>query len=270
MSPRRHDAELEERLELALEALDDGRVEEALETLAALPADFGPRWAHATSAWIELGELARAEESLATARRLLPPGDPRLSFAEGRLRLQQWRIPEAKAAFERLLAGGDDEAALESLALIADLEDDPGRAERLLRQLQRLDPQAYPVPSRLSPDAFQAAVREAAEELEADFRQALEGLCVVIDPMPTRALVDAPASGHAPDVLGLFVGRPLNEPTHEGVLEHPPTIFLFQRNLERACADRETLVEEIRTTLYHELGHYLGFDEEGVEDLGLG
>jgi predicted Zn-dependent protease with MMP-like domain len=26
----------------------------------------------------------------------------------------------------------------------------------------------------------------------------------------------------------------------------------------------------IRTTLYHELGHALGFDEEGVDELGLG
>lgn len=270
MSAQADDEELERRLEPALEALDEGRVEDALEELAALPADFGPRWAHAASAWLELGELERAEEALVAARRLLDANDARLSFAEGRLRLQEWRIPEAKQAFERLLALDDEPTALESLALIADLEGDHRRADLLLQRLQRLDPDAFPAPSRLSPDAFEDAVREAAEELAPAFREALERVGVVIDPMPTREIVDAPASGHPPDVLGLFVGRALNEPTHEGVLEHPPTIFLFQRNLERACADHETLVEEIRITLYHELGHYLGFDEEGVEDLGLG
>ena len=49
----------------------------------------------------------------------------------------------------------------------------------------------------------------------------------------------------------------------------PNTIYLFQRNLERAAKDRDDLVEQIRITLWHELGHYLGFEEEDMDDLGL-
>jgi hypothetical protein len=40
-------------------------------------------------------------------------------------------------------------------------------------------------------------------------------------------------------------------------------------NLERHAADGD-LAEEIRVTLYHELGHYLGMDEEDLERLGYG
>ena len=50
----------------------------------------------------------------------------------------------------------------------------------------------------------------------------------------------------------------------------PNYIYLFQRNLERIARDREDLIEQITITLHHELGHYLGLDEDEVEDMGLG
>ena len=71
-----------------------------------------------------------------------------------------------------------------------------------------------------------------------------------------------------PDLLGLFLGVSLLERSGEHP-ELPPSIHLYQRNLERAAVDEEELKEQIRITLYHELGHYLGFDEDGVAELGL-
>ena len=55
----------------------------------------------------------------------------------------------------------------------------------------------------------------------------------------------------------------------DSVQLRPNTIYLFQRNIERVARDREDLVEQIRITLYHELGHYLGFEEEDMDGLGL-
>jgi len=52
-------------------------------------------------------------------------------------------------------------------------------------------------------------------------------------------------------------------------MELPPIIYLFQRNLERACEDESELTEQVRITLYHEIGHFLGFDEDGVDAMGL-
>jgi predicted Zn-dependent protease with MMP-like domain len=49
----------------------------------------------------------------------------------------------------------------------------------------------------------------------------------------------------------------------------PPSIVLFQRNLERFVRSRAELAEEIRVTLVHEVGHYLGLDEDELYERGL-
>ena len=46
-------------------------------------------------------------------------------------------------------------------------------------------------------------------------------------------------------------------------------VVLFKRNLERMCRDTEDLIEQIQITVKHEIGHYLGLDEEDLERLGL-
>jgi predicted Zn-dependent protease with MMP-like domain len=52
--------------------------------------------------------------------------------------------------------------------------------------------------------------------------------------------------------------------------ELPPTIHLFRRNLERIATDADDLAEQITITLYHELGHYLGMEEDELEELDFG
>ena len=49
----------------------------------------------------------------------------------------------------------------------------------------------------------------------------------------------------------------------------PSSIVLYQDNLQRFARTREELVEEIAITLQHEVGHFLGLDEEELERLGL-
>jgi predicted Zn-dependent protease with MMP-like domain len=264
------DEELPVELVQALAALSEGSAEEALGLLEEVDPALGERWSAAAQAQLELGQLERAEQSLARARELLGPDHEDVLWAEGRLRLQQWRIDEAGRAFGRLDPGREGAPLLENLALLADLSGDFTRADELFRRAARLDAEGSPLPPRLSPEHFEQLVAAAARDLPPEFRRALEEIAVVIDPMPTAEIVGAPGSGHPPDVLGLFVGPPLGERGVRDLPELPPTIFLFQRNLERASRDARELREEIRITLYHELGHALGFDEEGVEELGLG
>lgn len=72
-----------------------------------------------------------------------------------------------------------------------------------------------------------------------------------------------------PDLLGLFEGNARCDPL-PAAPEEMPRIRLFLDNLWQDCGgDLKTFRDEVRITLLHELGHYLGLDEEQVAALGL-
>ena len=106
------------------------------------------------------------------------------------------------------------------------------------------------------------------ESLPAVIRDAVAVVPILVEPKPTPEIADREAH-ITPEVLGLFVGTPVGERAH-APSGYPDVVLLFQRNLERAGRSRAEVEREIKITLLHEYGHYLGFDEEELEHLGLG
>lgn len=75
--------------------------------------------------------------------------------------------------------------------------------------------------------------------------------------------------GIAEDTLGLFIGPEFAD-EESAASPLPPQIILFLDNIwEQAEADEELFREEVHTTFLHELGHYLGLDEEDLFERGL-
>lgn len=259
----------EAALEAAGAALDAGRPEEVLELLADVPgpdADLLAAWAH-----LDLGELPAARARRDAAAGELAEDDPDLVWVTAELHLRGWRLDEARAGYEALLAVAREPAFLERLSLCLELREDLAGADRLLAEAARLDPEGSPPPARLEDPAFDRVVTEAIADLPPAYREVLDRCRLVTEPVPFPSLVDRRDPGAVPpDLFGLFTGPHLGELAEDRPAELPPTIYLFQRNLERACLDVDTLREEIRVTLYHELGHLCGLDEEGVDALGLG
>jgi predicted Zn-dependent protease with MMP-like domain len=255
-------------IEAAYEALRMGHPDQALSITQAIQGDEPEGYIVRAEAWIELALPEEAEGALKRAAEHLEDGDPNLCYVRGRLRVLQWRPTEARQDLAGLELEEFGAPLLGLRALVEEIDGDFERADALYLQAYELEPELTQPPHRFSADSFREHVAKAAGELPLPFRQAFERAIVVIDPMPTKEILDAENTNHPPDTLGLFVGAPLTE--GEPVPgELPPTIFLFQRNLERWAGDEAELIQEIRTTLYHELGHALGFDEDGVEDMGL-
>lgn len=108
-------------------------------------------------------------------------------------------------------------------------------------------------------------VTETLGQLPADLRAAAQSVPVCLEDWPDDALVD---DGLDPDILGLFVGAPRHE--QEYAAGPPPQIILFLENILEESADvGTTFEEEVRRTYLHELGHYLGLDEEDLTERDL-
>ena len=107
-------------------------------------------------------------------------------------------------------------------------------------------------------------VARTVAELPDDLRPRAATLPVLYEKLPGPALI---ADGIEPDTLGLFVG---DEFAREGDAPLPAQIILFLENIhEMVEGDEEEFCVEIHITYLHELGHYLGLNEEELEERGL-
>ena len=118
----------------------------------------------------------------------------------------------------------------------------------------------WPKLQRLALEEIEATLAE----LPAPLRERAKQLPVTFEPAPNADLV---ADGIAADSLGLFTGA---EFTEEGQVPMPPQIILFLENLwDFAAQDEEVFLAEVHTTYLHELGHYLGLNEDDLFERGL-
>jgi predicted Zn-dependent protease with MMP-like domain len=109
-------------------------------------------------------------------------------------------------------------------------------------------------------------VAATRRRLPPEIREASRPVPVCFEDAPGE---DVLADGFEPDLLGLFTGSPHGTELSASDLE-PPRIILYTANLwDFAEEDVEAYRDEVRLTYLHELGHYLGWDEDQIAARGL-
>ncbi len=109
-----------------------------------------------------------------------------------------------------------------------------------------------------------AEVEKVLSELPRSLREQAMKLPVTFERQPN---VDLQADGIEADTLGLFVGPDFADEEH---VPMPPQIILFLENIwDVAETDEKIFRDEVRTTFLHELGHYLGLEEDDLTERGL-
>lgn len=116
---------------------------------------------------------------------------------------------------------------------------------------------------------FELLVSAALRGLPPDIHAMLDNVEVVVAAEPTAEQLSGWDDDSDGELLGLYEGTPLVDRTGGG-WRMPDKITIFQGPIERSCDTREEMAEEVRITVLHELAHHFGFDEDRIDELGLG
>jgi predicted Zn-dependent protease with MMP-like domain len=106
-------------------------------------------------------------------------------------------------------------------------------------------------------ERFEIMVGEALDGLPQQLGRMMRNVAVTVDH-------DTPPNG----LLGLYQGVPLTErdSNYAGVL--PDRITIYRQAICQMCDSDEQVIEEVRRTVVHEVGHHFGIDDDRLHELG--
>ena len=102
---------------------------------------------------------------------------------------------------------------------------------------------------------FEKLVSGAVDSLPENIKGALKNVAIVIEEKESKRL------------LGLYEGIPENK-WGKGESAHlPDKITIFKSSIEKEARTAAEIDNLVRTVVWHEIAHYLGFDEKKTRQL---
>lgn len=111
--------------------------------------------------------------------------------------------------------------------------------------------------------AFERLVAQALDGLPPKFAERLRNVAVMVEARPSRE-VAAELGG---DILGLYQGVSEFEQSPMAAYELPEIVVIYQENIEAVCRTDGEIIDEVRKTVIHEIGHHFGLSDEEMEEL---
>jgi predicted Zn-dependent protease with MMP-like domain len=109
----------------------------------------------------------------------------------------------------------------------------------------------------VAPERFEDMVGTALDSLPPRLGRVMRNVAVVVD-----------NDSHQLGLLGLYEGVPLTERTHSYSAVLPDRITIYRRAICAICRSEDQVVEEVRRTVIHEVGHHFGIDDARLHELG--
>lgn len=104
---------------------------------------------------------------------------------------------------------------------------------------------------------FERLVTEAVDALPAHISSELDNVAFLVEPNSAEG-----------ELLGEYIGTPRTERIASDPLELPDRIVLYHAEIVDECdGDHANIKKEIERTLWHEIGHHLGWDDDVLEEV---
>lgn len=117
-------------------------------------------------------------------------------------------------------------------------------------------------------ETFRALAAKEWAAIPERFALLVENVALIVEDEPDARTREEEGLGEGETLLGLYRGIPRTERGSEyGVgMTLPDTVTLYRLPILEAAGstDPEAVAAEIRDTIWHEVGHYFGFDEPSI------
>jgi predicted Zn-dependent protease with MMP-like domain len=119
---------------------------------------------------------------------------------------------------------------------------------------------------QVTDDQFQELINQALSELPGEHVRNIKNVAILYENEPTPQQREKLGLCHNQTLLGLYEGVPLSQ--RQGTTRlFPDKITLFKGPLTQRNDSLVELKEDIRHTLWHEIGHYYGLDHAHISKL---
>lgn len=127
----------------------------------------------------------------------------------------------------------------------------------------------------MTDERFEAMVEDAIDSIPDRFFDELENVIFAVEDEPSEEQLAGADEENSvlegDELLGLYDGTPMTErDSYYGTGELPDVITIFKGPHERCFAadGEDVMLDEIRRTVIHEVGHYFGNDDETLAAMG--
>jgi predicted Zn-dependent protease with MMP-like domain len=111
-------------------------------------------------------------------------------------------------------------------------------------------------------------VEVSAEQFEEMVTTALDGLPPRLGKVMRNVAVVVDNDSNQRRLLGLYVGVPLTSRTTHYSAVLPDRITIYRKAICSICNSADEVIEQVRRTVIHEVGHHFGIDDERLHELG--
>jgi len=113
---------------------------------------------------------------------------------------------------------------------------------------------------------FEKLVKEGIEAIPEKFLNRLKNVDIVIEDEPTIHQLNELKSKKNSLILGLYEGIPQTKRQHYGQVL-PDKITIFKKPIEKIATTEEEIREIVKNTVWHEIAHHFGLDEEEIKNI---